>query len=875
LAYTLKFTDVGSGDLTRVGGKGANLGEMMQAGLPIPPGFCVTTAAFTAFIRGATGVLDPLERLERPDDLDAIRSAGRQVRDALISRPIPKEVADSVSSAWQAEGEHHAYAVRSSATAEDLPDASFAGQQDTYLNVIGREAILDHVHRCWISLYTDRAIQYRIQHGFDHREVALAVVVQRMVLPDVSGILFTVDPIRGNRTVVCIDAGFGLGEALVSGLVSADLYRVDKVSRTIIDKTIADKRLMIRPLEGGGTEQIDLDDTQRHAQVLDDETLLRLTEVGLRVEAHYGHPQDIEWCIASGRCFVVQSRPVTTLFPIPTTTEDDDRLHAYFCFNHIQGMTDPIPDLGLELIRTVYPFGKEGQIRAQTPYLVAAGGRLYHDGTDPLQVGAIAKRFPKLLENSDPLMGRALAEVVTRARFQSAGLRQRWATSWAVGRGLIPTLVAAWQFMFFIDPEGEVSRRSNACDQEIDHWAEQLDATESGPELAHALRDMVSSVYPLSLATWIPMIFAALASIAVLRRLHPQSKADIDALLRATPNNVTTEKDLEITDLAESIRHLSGLTQTLRDHPEADPRTHLKGRPEAVEFLRNFDDWMGTYGARAPSEIDISRPRYREAPQTIVAAIVAALDQTPGEARARHRLLAGRALKAQERLIEHGGALKTRLTARLARVGRLLIAAREQPKFYGVRCLALARARLLKEADRLTAAGRLTRPEDIWFLTLDELTQDAFTTDLIEARSERFRRYKKLFPPRVMTSDGESVLVHHSDAGMPEGAIAGSSASAGVVEGPARIVRDPSTARLQKGDILVAPYTDPGWTPLFAQAAGLVMEVGGQMTHGSVVAREYGIPAVVCVPDATTLISDGQWIRVNGDLGYIEMVEAS
>jgi len=445
---------------------------------------------------------------------------------------------------------------------------------------------------------------------------------------------------------------------------------------------------------------------------------------------------------------------------------------------------------------------------------------------------------------------------------------------WSVASHLIPTLFAAARFMFMVDPEGLVSHRSNACDQELAGWAEQLDAVPSGKDLATTIRALVASVYPLSLATWIPMIFAALGAISLLRKLHPHAQEDVDALLRATPNNVTTEKDLEITDLAESIRHLDDVTQALRDHPDVDPHILLKDQPKAREFLRNYEDWMSTYGARAPSEIDISRPRYRDAPQTIVAALLAALDRDPGEARARHRQLAGQALKAQERLIEHGGFLKTRLTARLARVGRLLIAAREQPKFYGVRCLALARERLLKEGQRLATDGQLQRLDDIWFLTLDELTQGTFTADLIKERSARFQRYTKLFPPRVMTSDGERVVVHHSDAGMPEGAIAGSSASAGVVEGPARIVRDPSSATLQDGDILVAPFTDPGWTPLFSQAAGLVMEVGGQMTHGSIVAREYGIPAVVCVPEATTRISEGQQIRVNGDLGYIEILEA-
>ena len=616
MGYTLKFADVGSGDLARVGGKGANLGEMTRAELPVPAGFCVTTAAYSAFVHNANAAIAQLDSLDSPEELNAIRAAGEVLRAALREIPIPTEVSDAIVAAWEFEGADHPYAVRSSATAEDLPDASFAGQQDTYLNVIGREALLDSVRRCWISLYTDRAIQYRIKHGFDHRDVQLSVVIQRMVLPDVAGILFTVDPISGNRQVVSIDAGFGLGEALVSGLVSADLYRVDKRHRVILDKKIADKKRMIRPLPGGGTEEVALDDAQRHAQVLDDDTILRLAEIGLRVEAHYGSPQDIEWCIADDTCFVVQSRPVTTLFPVPETLAGDDRLHAYFCFNHIQGMTDPIPEMGLDLIRTVYPFGKGGQTRPHTRYLVAAGGRLYHDCTEALQLRSVAKRFPRLLENSDPLMGRALAEVVARDNFRSGGMGIRVRMAWAIGTHLVPILCSATRFMFFRDPAGEVARRSVECDREIEAWSERLDNAEPGAHLAGTIREMMGGVYALSLAVWIPMIFASILATAILRRLHPESSEDIEALLRATPNNITTEKDLEITDLAESIRHLPELTQILRDNVAANPKDLLKDRPDAEAFLRGLGDWMATHGARAPSEIDISRPRYREAPKT-------------------------------------------------------------------------------------------------------------------------------------------------------------------------------------------------------------------------------------------------------------------
>ena len=249
MRWVAPFDSIDKRDLGLVGGKGANLGEMTRAGFPVPGGFCVTTDAFRAFLEGAGDTAALFARLAalNPEDTEAVRRAGDETRARLRTAPIPDAVSAVVEAAWRDAGADHSYAVRSSATAEDLPGASFAGQQDTYLNVRGREALLEKVRNCWVSLFTDRAISYRARNGFDHRRVLLSVVVQRMVFPEVSGILFTADPIDGRRQVVSIDAGFGLGEALVSGLVSAGLYKVDKRTGDLIEKKIARKTLAIRP----------------------------------------------------------------------------------------------------------------------------------------------------------------------------------------------------------------------------------------------------------------------------------------------------------------------------------------------------------------------------------------------------------------------------------------------------------------------------------------------------------------------------------------------------------------------------------------------------------------------------------------------------
>ncbi|MBT7069587.1 MAG: phosphoenolpyruvate synthase, partial [Anaerolineae bacterium] len=298
--FILPFSDINARDLGLVGGKGANLGEMTNADFPVPHGFCVTTTAFAAFIAtapDAEGLYALLDTIST-DDLDSVREIGERVRQTLLEVPIPNEIADALRYAWQEIGADDAYAVRSSATAEDLPDASFAGQQDTYLNIIGEDALLDAVRRCWVSLFTDRAILYRAQNDFPHREVLLSVVVQKMIMSEKSGTLFTADPLTGHRHTVSIDASFGLGEALVSGLVTPDAYRVDKRTMTIIERQVSEKEVAIFPEKGGGTRQEMLDAHKRKQAALTDDQILKLAEMGAKIESHYGSPQDIEWAIA-------------------------------------------------------------------------------------------------------------------------------------------------------------------------------------------------------------------------------------------------------------------------------------------------------------------------------------------------------------------------------------------------------------------------------------------------------------------------------------------------------------------------------------------------------------------------------------------------
>ncbi|MGI8411468.1 MAG: PEP/pyruvate-binding domain-containing protein, partial [Solirubrobacteraceae bacterium] len=327
--YGLAFQEIDQTQVAVVGGKGARLGELSRIeGICVPAGFCVPTDAFRRILAQAPSIDDRLDRLSRlkSDDQEAIRALTAEIRRTLEGIAIPEDLASAITRSLARLGEQAAYAVRSSATAEDMPTASFAGQQDTYLNVVGPMAVLQHVSRCWASLFTERAVIYRLRNGFDHRKVQMAVVVQQMVFPQAAGVLFTADPVTSNRRVASVEASFGLGEPLVSGLVNADTFKVR--DGEVVARALATKQLAIHALPAGGTEELAVAPARQEQPALTDPQVVALVQLGRRIEAHFGYPQDIEWCLAEGDFWIVQSRPITTLFPIPEAADRENHVYV-------------------------------------------------------------------------------------------------------------------------------------------------------------------------------------------------------------------------------------------------------------------------------------------------------------------------------------------------------------------------------------------------------------------------------------------------------------------------------------------------------------------------------------------------------------------
>jgi len=834
--------DIEEIDRTQVavaGGKGALLGELLRIeGVRVPPGFCITTDAFRRTVARAPSIHAQLDRLSRLRlaDRDGVAARSAELRRRIEEIVIPSDLAEAVAGALVRCGEDLAYAVRSSATVEDSPTASFAGLHDTYLNVSGLEAILRDVRRCWASLFSERAVTYRLRGGIENQHVQMAVVVQQMVLPVASGILFTADPLTSNRKLAIVEAIPGLGEELVSGRVSPDVH------------TVRDGAIVLRTL---ANEQ----------PALEDGDILALAQLGRRIEEFFGRPQDIEWCWAEDGFQIVQSRPITTLFPVPEV--GDGKNHVFVSVGHQQMMTDPIKPLGLSL----------WQLTTPRPMSVA-GGRLFVDVTEMLGAPTPRAGLLRALGGSDPLMGDALRTIAERGDFVAARPDEE----------LTGVLAVAEQKPLNADPAivTELIERGQASTAALQRTIE----AKSGPELIDFI---LADLSELKRVLFDPRGLEVITSAAQAGRWLNEhmlewlgEKNVADTLTQSVAGNVTSEMGLALLNVADAIRPFPEVVAFLRDVDDEHFLDQMPALPGGNVARDAIQAYLDRYGMRCTGEIDITRTRWSEQPSALVPTILAHVRNFEPGAGSR-RFEQGRrkaAMKEQELLARlrdlPDGERKAGETKQMIDRVRTFAGYREYPKYGMVSRYFVYKQALLREAERLKLAGALREAEDIFYLTLHEfhdVVRDQEVDDeLIRQRKEAFNSYLSLTPPRVLTSEGEVLAGSYRRDDLPAGALVGLPVSAGAVEGRARVILDMAQADLEPGDILVTTYTDPSWTPLFLTIGGLITEVGGLMTHGAVIAREYGLPAVVGVERATRLIRDGQRIRVHGTEGYVEVL---
>jgi pyruvate,water dikinase len=865
--YVLGFKDIDKTKIMVVGGKGANLGELSRIeGIHVPDGFCVSTEAFKKIVGETPSIKELLNQLSlfKIEERDKISKLSAEIRRAIEGVVMPEEIVVEITCYLSNLGEKSAYAVRSSATAEDLPTASFAGQQDTYLNIIGKDSIIKYISKCWASLFTERAIIYRLQNGFEHDKVYLSVVVQKMIFTQASGILFTADPVTSNRKVTSIDASFGLGEALVSGLVNADNYKVN--GRKIIHKRISTKKLAVYSLKDGGTFQQEILPDQQNNQALTDEQILHLEHIGRMIEEHFVCPQDIEWCLADDKFYVVQSRPITTLYPIPEPSTQEK--HVYLSVGHQQMMTDPLKPLGMSLF-CLTSFGPRYK----------AGGRLFVDVTQMLASPDSRNALLSSMGQHDPLMKDSLMNIIKQDYIKSLP-DEKEPLPVNNNKPILPEV-----FNSQVDDPKIVQDLIKSSQSSIEELKQNIQ-NKSGVELIDFIMEDITEfkkiLFDPKNSAVLKTALDALTWINEKMNDWLGEKNAADTLSQSVSINITAEMGLSILDVADVIRPYPEIIDYLKNINDDNFLENILKYDGGQEVRDAIYDFLSKYGMRCAGEIDITNTRWSEKPAILLPMILNNIKNfEPGESKRKFKQGLQEALKKEQELLVRlkqlpGGEQKAKETKRVIDILRNLTGYREYPKYGIVNRYLVYKQALMKEAGQLVNNGVINEKEDIYYLTLEELREVVSTKildyEIIKRRKEEYKSYEKLTPPRVITSDGEIVAGEYKRENIPTDAIVGLSVSTGVIEGRARVVLNMEDANLEEGDILVTKFTDPSWTPLFVSVKGLVTEVGGLMTHGAVIAREYGLPAVVGVENATRLIKDGQRIRVNGTDGYIEIL---
>ncbi|GAB3686016.1 PEP/pyruvate-binding domain-containing protein [Saccharopolyspora tripterygii] len=798
----LELAQVDASMLGLVGGKAAGLGALIGAGFRVPDGFCLTTRAH--------GKGEIPER----EVLDAYRRLGGG-----------------------------AVAVRSSATAEDLADASFAGQQDTFLNVSGEQELLSAIRRCWDSLHSDRAVAYREANEIG-TDVLMAVVVQRMVDAKTAGVLFTANPLTGTRSEMVVDAAPGLGDVVVDGSVIADHYVLS------------------------GTPQ-------RTDGCLDSAQLDALRDAGSRVQESFGAPQDIEWAIdQNDQLWLLQSRAITTLFPLPPQTGE---LRAYFEMGHMQGMVRPFTPAGMSALTHgaklwMDSAGLSGGAFGDAMGIVPVGDRLFMDFSDMLRNKRFRSRMPQMMEVYGPRNVEIVQRLLTDPRFAPTTSGLPFPVAPLLRKSLAVVPKAKFELLrTLIDPDGTRKRAFRATEQ-LKHQAQAPALANSQQRLRFA-EEVQRGFMTASEVIW-PLFFGIIVGQIPKSLLKDvATTAELDTVLGGLPHNVTTEMDLALWRLT------ANLDADARELLRSTPPEELTERYRAGELPDiGMDDFLARYGHRAPAEVDVGVPRWSEDPTQIFATIAGYLRITDPEQAPDRRFeqSAARAEAMIDELFERARRerpVRAHLARFFMRRSRKLTGLRELGKFAWLYSLQAVREQLLAIGDDLARRGLLAQADDVMFLELDEIRAAVRGSDQRELARERKSRYdrevRRRVVPIAVLSDGTDLEATAPATPAADGAMTGIGASPGKVTGPARVVHDPADARIEPGEILVATTTDPGWTPLFMTAAGLVTETGSPMAHGPTVAREYGIPAVICVRNATTDITTGQVITVDAASGTV------
>jgi len=886
-----------------VGGKGANLAILYQRSFRVPNAFILTTHAYELVVN-RTEIQTSLSAIDQinVDNIQELESLSQQIRDSICRINLPDELIQLIFQFYSQLNVH--VAVRSSATAEDLPENSFAGQQDTYLHVT-RENLIDKIKQCWASLFTSRAISYRKQSNIDQRLVKLAVVVQEMISSEVSGVAFTANPMTGLRDEVVIDSTYGLGEALVSGLVTPDHYEILMKPKPIIRvKTVGEKGLhIIGKDHGGGTETIQTNENDKKNEALTDDLILQLAKLAKNIESSYNHrPQDLEWAYSRGDFFVLQARPITTLFPLPNPAFNESDLRCMLSFGAIQGFLEPMTPLGQCAIRTClastlrhFGFNRtstlQDDISSDSSRFFAvksSAERLWFDTTGVL-TAPVGKFFGVSL--ADSTMGKILNHINTPSYFQRTSRFSSWKIFFSFLFFVIPTMLRSIRNLLFPRYAQRLFvRKMNDYHRFIDQgFRESQTLTQSTDHLINVLSQLTLNLYSYA----IPCISSALVSLKVLQRFS-SDPIDALALTRAVESNPTTEMNLRLWKITLSIRENSEVLNLFESQTTDKLLEFFRMKSFEQSIQIQLEQFIETYGCRGIGEIDLGHERWSDRPELVLEQIKAYLKITNPD-KAIHRIheqsqsTAYDAFRRIENQLKYPRVQSFLLNFFFKRL-RILFSLRECPKFDGfIRTFGKCRQALFDKAQLAVEKEFILKADDICFLFIGELrnlgidvdtnnlSKRTFWKNLIEQRRNEY--VKQTFVkriPLILLSNGltfyDASTLSNETIELADGEYLGSPVSPGIYQGKVRIVHDPLKSELEPGEILVCTATDPAWTSLFPIVGALVLEMGGMLQHGAIVSREYGLPAVVGVSNATKIFRNGQFIEVNGSNGKIRIL---
>ena len=882
--YTLWFQDIDVSAVSVVGGKGANLGEMVRAGMPVPPGFCITAKAYYDYLQ-ITGLDDAVRGVigkggqVHPDEIDPLAA---EIRSLILEEEIPSSITEGIIRFYrdlceilQFEGAAEApVAVRSSATAEDLPEASFAGQQDTYLNVRGERNVIQHVKACWASLWTARAMAYRQRQGYDHLMVRAAVVIQSMLEPDTSGVLFTANPVSGNVEEVVLNASWGLGEAIVSGLVTPDTYVIRKDDFAVLSQEKGTKEITILNDGEGGIKELSTPESRRDIYALKDEQVIELTTLGTAIESHYGHPHDIEWAYEGDRCYVLQARPITTLAKDEDLGSEPEYNRSMF----VELFPESLSPLFLSVMQHL--------IGEMLDFVLNLWGFQPPQDIEPVGVFYNQPYFNRsYIETALAPLPTSVRQRVVGQLMNPFGHQERsvkGGSSLAYYEMTVRMLRIMYRF-----PERLADIISEYQGEIAELQSLPIDSA-SDEELVTRIREKVFGASSILLGYDFLLIAITGLSYQVLGSFLERFAGEDTEMLRArlisgVDGNMTMETNLRLWDLAEVAKREPEVVQALKRGSTPGSATTFAELPGDSQFAVEFDKFLQAYGHRE-IRMDIMYPTWVEDPTPVLGFIRGYLEadssQDPHlrqDDLQRARIEATKEVSDQLSQTWIGRWFIKPIFFWVLRYAQALTRERDTMHFEMTRVFPLFRQYLHEIGRRWVNNGWIDHEEDVFFLTFDELEENAFEPcdrrKLVRTRKEEFD-FAQSYPwPDAIIGEREVFLRERPSSAGEEGQFSGIASSPGVVSGVARLIRGPDDFNnLQDGDILVAPFTTPVWTPLFGIARGLVTESGGILSHGAIVAREYGIPAVMSVANVMNLLEDGSPITVDGDRGFVRVI---